>query len=61
MFHIDDVLMDHLDSMIVTKHVNEMHEKHGANDPLTVVRRKAHECLGVTIDCSLKLGSDISQ
>ena len=61
MFHIDYVLIAHLDTMIVTKCVNNLDEKHGANDPLIVAQVKVHEHLGMTVDWSLKLGVDISQ
>ena len=43
MFHIDYVLMDHLDAMIVNKHIKKLDEKYGANDPFEVARGKVHE------------------
>ena len=61
MFHIDNVVMDHLDAIIVTKCIKKLDEKHGANDPLTVARGKVHKHLGMTVDFSLKLGTAISQ
>ena len=50
MFHIEDVFMAHLDSMIFTKHIKKLDEKYGVNDTLTVALGKAHECLGMDVD-----------
>ena len=50
MFRVDDVLMAHALSNVVTDHVKLLDEKYGRNDPLSVTRGKLHEYLWMTLD-----------
>ena len=61
MFHIDDLMMSHESSTIVTKHVKLLDATHEVNNPLTVARGKPHEFLGMTIDFSLKRSVAVTQ
>ena len=54
MFHIDDLMMSHESSTIVTKRIKLLDVVHGAKDPLKVTKGQTHECLGITIDFSSK-------
>ena len=54
MFHIDDLIMSNESVTIVTKHVKLLDASCGEKDPLTETRGKTHDCLGTTIDFSLK-------
>ena len=50
LFHVDDVLMNHESTRVITDHVKFLDQECGSNDPLTVTRGKVHECLGVTLN-----------
>ena len=60
-FHIDDLMMAHLHSSVVTEHVKLLDEVYGSQDPLTVSRGKIHVRLGMTIYFSLKVGASFYQ
>ena len=61
MFHIDDLMMSHVDPEIVTEHVKKLDGVHGNKHPLSITRGKMHEYLGITIEFGLKRGVSISQ
>ena len=54
MFHMDNLIMSHESSIIVAKHIDLLGVEFRAKDPLTEIRCKTHECLGMIIDFSLK-------
>ena len=52
MFHINDLLLSHVHSHVMTDYVKNVHGKNSAKDPLAVDRSKLHLCLGMTL-CAL--------
>ena len=50
MHHIDDLLMSHVNARVVTEFIAKLEREYGKRDPLTVLRGKVHEYLGMTID-----------
>ena len=61
MFHTDDLMTPHESSTIFAKHIKLLDEARGATDPLIVTRCKTYECLGKTIDFSVKRGVAATQ
>jgi len=61
LFHIDDLMLAHLQPQIVTEHIKKLDGVYGNQDPLTITRGKIHEYLGITVDFSLKRGVGFSQ
>jgi hypothetical protein len=53
-FHIDDLLLSHLNPNIVTSYIRKLHKEYGSLENLTVTRGKVHEYLGMTIDFRVK-------
>ena len=49
-FHIDNVLMTHLKSSVVTEHMKLLDKKYRNNDPLSVTRGRIYEYLHMTLD-----------
>ena len=60
-FHIDDLMIVHLQSQIIAEHVTLINRLNGSKHPMTISWGKAHGCLGVTLDFRLKRGVDFSQ
>ena len=54
-FHIDDLMMSHKNPNIVTLYIRKLEKEYAKRDPLTVMRDKVHEYLGMTIDFRTKL------
>ena len=50
MFHIDDILLMHLLSQVVTEYIKKLDSRYSKNNPLIVTRGKLHEYLGMTLD-----------
>ena len=61
MFHIDDLLMAHKHSHIVTLFIKKLEQVYGKRDPLTVMRGLVHEYLGMTFDLREKGEVALSQ
>ena len=51
----------HVENHIVTEYAKKLDRVDGNEDPLTVTREKVHECIGMTVDFSLKLGVAFNQ
>jgi hypothetical protein len=49
-FHIDDLMMSHKSPNIVTLYIRKLEKEYARRDPLTVMRGKLHEYLGMTVD-----------
>ena len=60
-FHIDDLLLSHLNPNIVTLYIRKLHNEYGSLENLTVTRGKVHEYLGMTIDFRTKYEVRFSQ
>jgi hypothetical protein len=60
-FHIDDLLLSHLNPNIVTLYIRKLHKEYGSLENLTVTRGKVHEYLGMTIDFRVKSEVRFSQ
>jgi hypothetical protein len=60
-FHIDDLLLSHLNPNIVTLYINKLNKEYGSLANLTVTRGKVHEYLGMTIDFRVKSEVRFSQ
>ena len=54
LFHIDDVILVHLELQAMTNRIKLLDKEHSGNDPLTTTRGKIHECLGMTLDFRMK-------
>ena len=50
MFHIDNILIAHVKANIVTKYVKKLDGVHRLIDPLTMMRGKYYEYLGIILD-----------
>ena len=61
MFHIDDLLMAHNKSHIVTLFIKKLEQAYAKRDPLTVTQGLVHEYLGMTIDFRRKYQVALSQ
>ena len=61
MFHINDLMLCHVDSSITTKYIKLLDNIYGSKDPLTMTRGKIDKYLGMTIDFTLKTGCSITQ
>ena len=59
MCHADDLIISHVNPMVVNDHIKMLDEEHGSKDPLSVSRGKIHEYLGMTIDFNEILGACI--
>ena len=60
LLHIDDLLLSHTGSHIIAYCIKKVDGTYGSKDPLEVTRAKKHECIGMTIDFSLKIWVVIS-
>jgi hypothetical protein len=60
-FHIDDLLLSHLNPNIVTLYIRKLNKEYGSLANLTVTRGKVHEYLGMTIDFRVKSEVRFSQ
>jgi hypothetical protein len=54
LWHVDDLKTSHVDSAAVSAVIGMIDEEFGKEAPITVTRGKAHDCLGMTLDCSTK-------
>ena len=61
LFHVDDPMLTHTGSSIVTKFIKMMDKVCGNKDPLVVTRGKINEFLGMSINLGLKMGVGITQ
>ena len=52
MFHVDDGIVSHKDPTVVTHLLRRLQEVHGKTDPMTIVRGRKHEHLGMSLDFS---------
>ena len=50
LFHIDDLLMSHLNPVMVTLYINKLEKEYGKLAVLTVCRGLVHEYLGHTVN-----------
>jgi hypothetical protein len=60
-FHIDDLLLSHLNPNVVTLYIRKLHKEYGSLENLTVTRGKVHEYLGMTLDFRVKSEVRFSQ
>ena len=60
-FHIDYLMITHLQPQIETEHVKLLDGTYDSYDPLTFARGKVHQCLGITLNFGLKRGVTFSQ
>jgi hypothetical protein len=60
-FHIDDLMMSHKSPNIVTLYIRKLEKEYARRDPLTVMRGKLHEYLGMTVDFRTKLQVSFTQ
>ena len=58
-WHVDDLKISHADKAVVTEIIDFISKEFGQTAPLTIMRGKEHEYLGMTIDYSLKGKSKI--
>ena len=49
-FHVDDLMISHMDPGVVTSVINGLERKYGGLMPLTVKCGKVHQYLGMTFD-----------
>ena len=54
LWHVDDLKISHVDPAAVTTVIGMINEEFGKEGPITVTRGKAHDYLGMTLDCSTK-------
>jgi hypothetical protein len=52
LWHVDDLKISHVDPEVVTSIIDMVEGEFGKEAPLTIVRGKVHEYLGMTIDFS---------
>jgi hypothetical protein len=52
LWHVDDLKISHIDSLVVDGILSELNTKYGKEAPLTVTRGKIHDYLGLTLDFS---------
>ena len=60
-FHIDNLLLVYVDPSIITKYIKLLDRVLGSKDPLTIIRGKIYEYLGMKINFSLEVGCSITQ
>lgn len=60
-FHIDDLMMSHKNPNILTLYIRKLEKEYARRDPLTVMRGKVHEYLGMTVDFRVKLQVTFTQ
>jgi len=53
LWHVDDSKISHVNHTAVTGIVKKLNDRHGKEAPLTKTRGPMHDCLGMTIDCSV--------
>ena len=53
-WHVDDLKISHKDPKVVTRIINKLKKKYAKVNPLTVVRGKVHDYLGMTLDFRTK-------
>jgi hypothetical protein len=53
-WHVDDLKMSHVDSEVNTAMIGLIDSEFGKESPITVTRGKAHDHLGMTLDCNTK-------
>ena len=58
-FHIDDILLSHRKSHVVTEYIKLLDGAYGQVDSLTVTRGKHHEYLGMSLDFGFVEGACI--
>ena len=51
-WHVDDLMLSHVDEEVLKMIVERLEERFGKEDPLTVTYGKVHDYLGMTIDFS---------
>jgi hypothetical protein len=51
---VDDLNVSHVDPNVQTTIIGLIDEEFGKESPITVARGKAHDCLGMTLDCTVK-------
>ena len=61
LFHVDDLLLSHRKSQVVTNYIKMLDTACGKDDPLTVTRVKLHDHLGMTLDFVAKGGAIFTQ
>ena len=61
MFHINDLIIVHVQPATVTEDIKLLDNNYESKNPLTVTREKIHEYLRMTIDFSLKRAYAMSQ
>ena len=61
MFHIDDLLISHDSSGIVTEYTKRLDAACGTQDQLADTRGKKHECLSMTMDFDVEDGVALTQ
>jgi hypothetical protein len=54
LWHVDDLKMSHVDTDVNTALIGMIDDVFGKESPITVTRGKAHDYLGMTLDCSMK-------
>ena len=52
LWHVDDLKISHVDPEVVTSIIDQLEAEFGKEAPLTKIRGKVHEYLGMTIDFS---------
>lgn len=53
LWHVDDLKIGHVNPAVVSEMTRKPSEQCGKESPLTERRGKAHDCLGMTVDCSI--------
>ena len=53
-FHIDNVILTHVELQVVTKYINKLDSSYRRYDLLTVTCGKVHEYLGTILDFHIK-------
>jgi len=61
MFHIDDLLLAHVQESVITEFIRKLDREYATHDPLTVTRGLLHEYLGQSMDFSYKGQCAMSQ
>jgi hypothetical protein len=54
LWHVDDLKISHVDPNVQTTIIGLIDEEFGKESPITVTRGKAHDYLGMTLDCTEK-------
>jgi Reverse transcriptase (RNA-dependent DNA polymerase) len=53
LWHVDDLKISHVDPNVVTSVIKQLEAEFGKEAPLTIMRGKVHDYLGMTLDYSL--------